>query len=134
MKGSKNMRTFRFGSKKKRMFAVLTLVIAGSVIGVAIAAWTTGGTGSGQASAALLIETAFARSRFKLPSTAPLLAGTSQPAPLLVCGEVTLTLAPELHALCPPSTVTAPSETELTWTLYGFELLTTAATSADAVG
>src|SRR3954467_9202817 len=62
--------------------------------------------------AALLIEIAFARSRFKLPFTAPLLAGTSQPAPLLVCGEVTLTLAPVLQALWPPSTVTAPSETE----------------------
>jgi len=59
--------------------------------------------------AALSIEIAFARSRFKLPFTAPLLAGTSQPAPLLVCGEVTLTLAPVLQALCPPSTVTAPS-------------------------
>jgi hypothetical protein len=51
MKGLKLMRTFKFGNTKKRMFVVLTLVIAGSVIGVAIAAWTTGGTGSGQASA-----------------------------------------------------------------------------------
>jgi hypothetical protein len=33
------------------MFLVLTLLIGGSVIGVAIAAWTTGGSGSGQASA-----------------------------------------------------------------------------------
>src|SRR5580765_855592 len=83
--------------------------------------------------AALLIEIAFARSRFKLPFTAPLLAGTSQPVAPLVCGEVTVTLA-VLQALCPPSTVTAPSETELTCTRYGFGLLTTAATSADAVG
>jgi hypothetical protein len=36
---------------KKRMVLVLTLLIGGSAIGVAIAAWTTGGSGSGQASA-----------------------------------------------------------------------------------
>jgi hypothetical protein len=38
-------------SKKTRAVIILALVIAGSVIGVAIAAWTTGGSGSGQASA-----------------------------------------------------------------------------------
>jgi hypothetical protein len=38
-------------NNKKRVTAIAILVIAGSVIGVAIAAWTTGGTGSGQASA-----------------------------------------------------------------------------------
>lgn len=45
------MRTLKKGSKKTRVVVVLALVIAGSVIGVAIAAWTTGGSGSGQASA-----------------------------------------------------------------------------------
>ena len=45
------MRTLKLGSKKTRALVVLALVIAGSVIGVAIAAWTTGGSGSGQASA-----------------------------------------------------------------------------------
>src|SRR6476661_9657842 len=51
MKGLKEMRTLKTGSKKTRAIVILALVIAGSVIGVAIAAWTTGGTGSGQASA-----------------------------------------------------------------------------------
>src|SRR5436189_5551309 len=45
------MRVFSFASKKNRLIAVTALVIAGSVVGVAIAAWTTGGSGSGQASA-----------------------------------------------------------------------------------
>ena len=45
------MRTLKLGSKKTRAVIILALVIAGSVIGVAIAAWTTGGSGSGQASA-----------------------------------------------------------------------------------
>lgn len=45
------MRTLKLGSKKTRAIIILALVIAGSVIGVAIAAWTTGGSGSGQASA-----------------------------------------------------------------------------------
>ena len=66
--------------------------------------------------AALLIEIAFARSTANEPLTAPLFAGTSQPEPLLSCGEVTETLA-VLQPLCPPSTVTAPSAIELTWTL-----------------
>ena len=51
MKGLKEMRTLKTGSKKTRAVVILALVIAGSVIGVAIAAWTTGGSGSGQASA-----------------------------------------------------------------------------------
>ena len=45
------MRTLKMSSKKTRAVIILALVIAGSVIGVAIAAWTTGGSGSGQASA-----------------------------------------------------------------------------------
>jgi hypothetical protein len=36
---------------RKRLVAISALVVAGSLIGVAIAAWTTGGSGSGQASA-----------------------------------------------------------------------------------
>src|SRR2546426_6308523 len=48
--GIELMRRFTFGGKK-RLVLVLTLVIGGSAIGVAIAAWTTGGSGSGQASA-----------------------------------------------------------------------------------
>jgi hypothetical protein len=40
-----------FATKKRRVITVVTLLIAASAIGVAIAAWTTGGTGSGQASA-----------------------------------------------------------------------------------
>jgi hypothetical protein len=36
---------------RKRLVAIGALVVAGSLIGVAIAAWTTGGSGSGQASA-----------------------------------------------------------------------------------
>jgi hypothetical protein len=51
MKGLKEMRTLKTGSKKTRAVVILALVIAVSVIGVAIAAWTTGGSGSGQASA-----------------------------------------------------------------------------------
>jgi hypothetical protein len=45
------MRVFRFGSKKKRVVLVVALTVAATAIGVAIAAWTTGGSGSGQAQA-----------------------------------------------------------------------------------
>ena len=50
------MRTLKFGNKKTRVLVILALVIAGSVIGVAIAAWTTGGSGSGQASAGTAVS------------------------------------------------------------------------------
>lgn len=45
------MSVFRLKNTKKRLAVVAILAIAGSVIGVAIAAWTTGGSGSGQATA-----------------------------------------------------------------------------------
>ncbi len=45
------MSVFRLKNTKKRLTAVAILAIAGSVVGVAIAAWTTGGSGSGQATA-----------------------------------------------------------------------------------
>jgi hypothetical protein len=45
------MRHFLTFGGKKRLVLVLALVIGGSAIGVAIAAWTTGASGSGQASA-----------------------------------------------------------------------------------
>jgi hypothetical protein len=45
------MRVFSGTSRKKKIIAATVLVIAGSVVGVAIAAWTTGGSGSGQAQA-----------------------------------------------------------------------------------
>jgi len=45
------MRIFSLKGSKKRRAALVALAIAGSVVGVAIAAWTTGGSGSGQASA-----------------------------------------------------------------------------------
>ena len=46
------MRIFSLkNNKKKRVAVIAILAIAGSVIGVAIAAWTTGGSGSGQATA-----------------------------------------------------------------------------------
>jgi hypothetical protein len=40
-----------FGRNKKRLTLLAVFLIAASVIGVALAAWTTGGSGSGQASA-----------------------------------------------------------------------------------
>lgn len=45
------MRRFESAIKRKKTILLTTLVIAGSAIGVAIAAWTTGGSGSGQAQA-----------------------------------------------------------------------------------
>ena len=46
------MRIFRLkNNNKKRAAVIAILAITASVIGVAIAAWTTGGSGSGQASA-----------------------------------------------------------------------------------
>jgi hypothetical protein len=46
------VRIFRLkNNNRKRVAVIAILAIAGSVIGVAIAAWTTGGSGSGQASA-----------------------------------------------------------------------------------
>src|SRR5437870_13889215 len=45
------MKIFRLKGSRKRRVAVAVLVIAGSVVGVAIDAWTTGGSGSGQAQA-----------------------------------------------------------------------------------
>ena len=56
MKGIELMRLLKTGNKKKRVILVLTLLIAGSAIGVAIAAWTTGGSGSGQASAGTAVS------------------------------------------------------------------------------
>jgi hypothetical protein len=46
-----NVRTFSWANNKKRWTIVSILLIGGSVIGVAIAAWTSGGSGSGQATA-----------------------------------------------------------------------------------
>jgi hypothetical protein len=45
------VRILKLKNNKKRLITVVSLAIAGSIIGVAIAAWTTGGSGSGQASA-----------------------------------------------------------------------------------
>jgi hypothetical protein len=45
------MHLLRIAKKRKRLTAVVALVVAGSAIGVAIAAWSTGGSGSGQAQA-----------------------------------------------------------------------------------
>lgn len=44
------MKRFNWTTRKK-MIAAAALVVGGSLVGVAIAAWTTGGSGSGQASA-----------------------------------------------------------------------------------
>src|SRR5262249_61523922 len=63
--------------------------------------------------AVLSIETALARSTPRLPFTPPLFAGTSQPLPLFVWGDVTETLD-VLQLLWPPSTETAPRAIELT--------------------
>lgn len=41
----------RLGSTKSKVIALTVLAIAGTIVGVAIAAWTTGGSGSGQAQA-----------------------------------------------------------------------------------
>lgn len=45
------MHVLRIAKKRKRLTAVVALVVAGSAIGVALAAWSTGGSGSGQAQA-----------------------------------------------------------------------------------
>jgi hypothetical protein len=45
------MRMATLVRKKKRLVVLTILLVAASAIGVAIAAWTTGGSGSGQASA-----------------------------------------------------------------------------------
>jgi hypothetical protein len=45
------MDVLRFAKKRKKLTGVVALVVAGSAVGVAIAAWTTGGSGSGQAQA-----------------------------------------------------------------------------------
>lgn len=50
------LRTLKFAKKRKRTVVVLALLIGGSAIGVAIAAWTTGGSGSGQASAGTAVS------------------------------------------------------------------------------
>jgi hypothetical protein len=44
------MKRFNWTTRNK-MIAAATLVVGGSLVGVAIAAWTTGGSGSGQATA-----------------------------------------------------------------------------------
>jgi hypothetical protein len=45
------MRFLKFKNSRKRLVRVGALLVGVSVIGVAVAAWTTGGSGSGQASA-----------------------------------------------------------------------------------
>jgi hypothetical protein len=45
------MQMATFGRNKKRLVVLAILLVAATAIGVAIAAWTTGGSGSGQASA-----------------------------------------------------------------------------------
>jgi hypothetical protein len=45
------MLTFKLKNSRKRVLAASALVLGVSIVGVAIAAWTTGGSGSGQASA-----------------------------------------------------------------------------------
>lgn len=45
------MRIFKLKKSRKRLATVAALIVGVSVIGVAYAAWTTGGSGSGQATA-----------------------------------------------------------------------------------
>src|SRR5881409_3544340 len=82
------MRVFSFASKKNRLIAISVLVIAGSIIGVAIAAWTTGGSGSGQAaagSAASMTISAGTPSSSLYPTTSADVAATiSNPNPYKV--------------------------------------------------
>ncbi len=82
------MRTLKTGSKKTRAVVILALVIAGSVIGVAIAAWTTGGSGSGQASAgtaaSMTISAGTPSTNLYPTASADVAAVVSNPNPYLV--------------------------------------------------
>ena len=81
--------------KKKRLIAVTALLVAGSAIGVAIAAWTTGGSGSGQAqagsAASMTISAGTPSSSLYPTASADVAATISNPNPYKVhVGSVTL--------------------------------------------
>jgi hypothetical protein len=82
------MKIFRLKGSRKRRVAVAVLVIAGSVAGVAIAAWTTGGSGSGQASAgtasSMAISAGTPSSSLYPTASADVAASVSNPNPYKV--------------------------------------------------
>lgn len=82
------MRIFSLKGSKKRRAALVALAIAGSVVGVAIAAWTTGGSGSGQASAgsasAMTISAGTPSSSLYPTASADVAATISNPNPYKV--------------------------------------------------
>jgi len=82
------VRNFKFANKRMRMALILTLLIAGSAIGVAIAAWTTGGSGSGQASAgtaaSMTISAGTPSSSLYPTASADIAAAISNPNPYKV--------------------------------------------------
>ncbi len=101
---------------KKRVVLVLTLVIGGSAIGVAIAAWTTGGSGSGQASAgtaaSMTISAGTPSSSLYPTASADVAAVVSNPNPYKVhvssisLGAVTVDAG---HSSCNASSVSVTS-------------------------
>ena len=110
------MRTLKMGSKKTRVIVILALVIAGSVIGVAIAAWTTGGSGSGQASAgtaaSMTISAGTPSTNLYPTASADVAAVVSNPNPYKVnvssvsLGAVTVDAG---HSACNTASVTVTS-------------------------
>lgn len=110
------MRTFRVASKRKKVALVAIVVIAGSMIGVAIAAWTTGGSGSGQAQAgtagSMTISAGTPSSSLYPTASADVAAAISNPNPYKVhvssisLGAVTVDGG---HSACNTSSVSVTS-------------------------
>jgi hypothetical protein len=103
-------------SKKKKLALGAVVVVAGSAIGIAIAAWTTGGTGSGQAqagsAASLTISAGTPSSSLYPTASADVAATISNPNPYKVhvssiaLGAVTVDAG---HSGCNTSSVTVTS-------------------------
>jgi hypothetical protein len=110
------MRTLSSTTRKKRLIAVAVLLIAGSVIGVALAAWTTGGSGSGQAqagsAASMTISAGTPSSSLYPTASADIAATISNPNPYKVhvgsiaLGAVTVDGG---HSSCNTASVTVTS-------------------------
>ena len=107
------MRVLRMAARKKKLTAAVVLVLAGSIVGVAFAAWTSGGSGSAQAqagsAASLTVSAGTPGSSLYPTASADVAAAIGNPNPYKVhvssiaLGAVTVDAG---HSSCNTSSVT----------------------------